>query len=568
MSYTEPPQSAASAIEDNNLVGRSAPKGFLFAAAVLLALVFAACWRRVDSSDLLFHLRAGKVITDTGQVPNRDIFSAASSVDKWSYIEWLWAGVLSLAYTAAEFTGLNLLNSALAGITVFLLLRRCRNHGSRWFESVIVTAFVMIALLPVFQPEPALAVLPLFVLALVLGEGRRLWPMALLPGLALLWANVHAAFLLPLLVPLGRLLFPPPGQDINQPRGPRVYLAVLIAAGLLAGFITPHSVYIAPALAGRLLNNLAVFLADPLETVGGTTYLIRALAAVAMIAVIGAARLPLLRWQVFTASILAVFCLITADALNFLLVFLAAPAAAGLTLLLGHVWVIGRVRNVAALAVVLANVAVLAVVLMVSGLSPDTFGSGLRPRTFPETAAGRLTAIPLRASILNPPDTGGYLIWRLWPNWKVCLDNRSTLYSPEFREDYEKLWAGGAGWESRMTLWRVSAILGTNDIMQRYPDQNLFHELAKSTEWVAVLWDSSSILYVKEGINLAATNLSPFRQLKPGLAWPAMKARIKNDDQWRELMADLRRALMDDPTNGVAQEFLRRAEEETAEAVR
>ncbi len=562
MSKAKPPQTLITETRPDKSYSDSAPRIFVLVASVLLALVVAACWRKVDSADLLFHLRAGKVITDTGQVPNRDIFSAASSVDAWSYIEWLWAGVLSLAYSAAEWTGVNLLNVGLAVVMVLLLLRRCRNYGSRWFESLIVITSTVIALLPVFQPEPAIAMLPLFVFALLLGEGRRLWPMVLLPGLAILWANMHAGFLLPLLVPLARLVFPPPGQPARQPHGPRVYLAVLITTGLLAAFITPHSIYIIPAMIGRLSSNVAGFVFNPLSTISSPAFLIRGITAIAMVAIVIAARLTLFRWQTFAAAILAICCLFTTDALNFLLVFLSAPAARGLAMILHRVWLVDRVRIVAATAVVMGNIALLAVVLMVSGLVPDAFGTGLRPRTFPETAAGRLTAIPLRASVLNPPDAGGYLTWRLWPNWKVCVDNRSTLYSTQFREEYEKLWAGGKGWESRMTLWRVSAILGTNEIMQRHPDHNLYYELADSPEWVAVFWDNSSILYLKHGINLASTNLSAFRQLKPGLPWPAMKARMKTADQWRELGADLRRALMDDPTNVVAQEFLRRTQEE------
>ncbi len=568
MSNMKPAPKSNSGTDQQAFTRTSAPWGFALAAVGLLVVIIAACWRRVDSSELLFHLRAGKVIQDTGQVPNRDIFSAASLVDKWSYIEWLWAGVLSLIYKVSEWDGINALNVALAALLIFLLLRRCRTYGSRWFESITMVAFTMTALLPVFQPGPAIAVLPLFAVALMLGEGRRLWPLALLPGVALLWANVHAGFFLPLLVPVARFMFPPPGQEPRQPSGPRAYLAVIIAASIFAAFVTPHSVYMIPEVFGRLTHNLMASVNHPVETLSASAFLIRAFAVVAMMVAIFAGRLKFHKWQIFTAGILAVACFFTDDALNFLLIFLSAPAALALNQFLARVWEINRVRMAAATALLLTNVAFLSVVIALSGLTPDSFGAGLNPRAFPETAAGRLSAIPLRASILNTAENGGYLTWRLWPNWKICIDQRATLYSPEFREEYEKLWAGAVGWESRMTLWRVNAILGTNEILQRHPDQNLFHKLAVSSEWVPVFWDSYSILYLKQGINLSATNLSEFRQLKPGLPWPAMKARLKTAEQWREFGADLRRANMDDPNNAIAREFLKRTEAEAPGSLR
>src|SRR5690606_35584006 len=140
---------------------------------------------------------------------------------------------------------------------------------------------------------------------------------------------------------------------------------------------------------------------------------------------------------------------------------------------------------------------------------------------------------------LSPIDDGGYLVYRLWPNWKPVADSRPGLYPASFHSEYEKLWQGGQGWESYIALWRVQAILGETELSDRYLNHNLYHELAVSDSWSPVYWDRKSILYVSKEIELSASNLAPFRQLKPGLPWPALEARITSQQQWRDLGADL-----------------------------
>ena len=85
---------------------------------------------------------------------------------------------------------------------------------------------------------------------------------------------------------------------------------------------------------------------------------------------------------------------------------------------------------------------------------------GIAPDRFPETAAGRLLGIGSRASIFNDYNDGGYLIWRLWPHWKVSMDGRADVYGPELIRTYEKIWSGDPAWEKHLTDWGVQAVLG------------------------------------------------------------------------------------------------------------
>lgn len=492
-------------------------------------------------------------------LPERDVFSAGSTVERWNYVEWGWATVLGVTYSLGEWVALNILNLVVISLITALMLWRGRRHGGRWFEVLATAGFVLALLMPGFQPTPGLAALVLFLMALLLTEAHRLWPMVFLGAVTMAWASSHPAFLLPILAPLARIIRPAPNRDYRQTKPPTAYLVVVIMICLACALISPHSVFIIRSSVTALTTTVAANFQTASDTWLTSWTILRLLGAIVLALLIAVSRRETRAWEMIVAAALLGCTVISPSALNFLLVYLAAPASVGLSRLMEPTWAIMRARYAAGSAVVLANVAVAALVLSFCRITPDAFGKGLRPDVFPETATGRLASLPLRAAVLNPPDVGGYVAWRLWPSWKICIDSRPTLYTAGFREEYEKLWQGGQGWREMLNLWRVHAVLGTTDILEHYPNSNLFNRLAESPEWAPVYWDSESILYLKSNIDLASTNLQHYRELKPGIAWPAMEARMKTPEQWADLAADLRRVLGEDPTNLVAKEFLRRA---------
>ncbi len=550
------------------------PVIFTAIGCLLLLVLIVAHWRTVESSAALFQIKAGDVIYNTGEIPNRDIFSAASRVDAWVFFEWLWSMGASAAYRTGElivervapvslhrlggWIGISVVNVVLAALTYGLLVFRLRNRGSGLLVALSVTVLTGVALLPGFQPEAAYAVLPLYVLSLIITEARSRLPMVLFAPLVALWANMHGSVVVAFIAPLASLLLPAPAQSGETRR--KLYLAVIIAAGVVALFLNPHSVRIVPALWDLARVQAAGGASGLGAAVLDMSFIIRlALAAVFFLLALATRRLTLR--DGFSIVILGVaLCVLSSETVNFLLLYLSAPAARAITQLLAGTWQINRVRYLAASATLLLCVGWAAMTVFSARLTPDAWGAGIRPRVFPETAAGRLAAIPLRATILNLSDDGGYLSWRLWPTWKVAADNRMEVYEPGFFDRYEDIWLGRPGWPAYLSLWRVHAVLGNADVSNRYPSHNLYYELATSEEWAAVYWDRQSILYLKSDIELASTNLSEFRQLKPGLPWNEMTALLQTPEEWREFKADLRRALIDDPGNAIAQEFLRRAE--------
>lgn len=533
----------------------------VFLLILLLIGTCATAWRKIDSSPVFMHLKAGERILESRTAPTTDAYAAASNPQGWVYMEWVWGGLLALAHGQADWVGVSALNlTGVALLAAFLLLRG-RRRGARWGENLVVVTFTLAAMVSGFQPLPERLALVLFVLALLLSEARKLWPLVFLPLIAWAWANSHPAFVLAFVVPVCRVILPPRQPDGSRGKSPAAYLIVITMTCIAAALVNPYSIRIVSSAYQTFRFSTADTLQHAAEIYGTLPMMLQMLAAAGLAALALSARHLLQRWEMLLGALLLLGCVVSPLSLTFFLMYAAAPAAAGLTLHAANLWNTLRLNWAASAAAVLAVAAMLAGNLTASRLDPRAFGAGVRPDLFPEAAAGRLASLPLRNTLLNMPEDGGYLAWRVWPSWKITMDERSSLYTPAQREQYDLLWQGGTGWQEQLNYWRVYAVLGRPEVAEMYPNTNLFYHLADSPDWSPVYWDRHSILYLESTIGLGNSHLHHYRQLKPGLSWAAQAARINSAEQWRDLTADLRRALVDDPGNIVAQEFLKKAQE-------
>jgi hypothetical protein len=68
-------------------------------------------------------------------------------------------------------------------------------------------------------------------------------------------------------------------------------------------------------------------------------------------------------------------------------------------------------------------------------------------KRFPVQAAEVIVKRNIRGPIFCPDNWGGYLIYRLYPNPKVMVDDRHDLYGEQFFKDYLKLVRVEPGWD-------------------------------------------------------------------------------------------------------------------------
>lgn len=105
---------------------------------------------------------------------------------------------------------------------------------------------------------------------------------------------------------------------------------------------------------------------------------------------------------------------------------------------------------------------------------------------FPVAAAG---ALPAQGDLLFAPDRwGGYLIYRLYPDWRVYVDDRHDSYGAEFLKDYLKIISLAPDWHEKLDQTHVRWVLVPEG-------SSLASALRVTTPWRMVYQDSTAVLF-------------------------------------------------------------------------
>ena len=137
--------------------------------------------------------------------------------------------------------------------------------------------------------------------------------------------------------------------------------------------------------------------------------------------------------------------------------------------------------------------AALAAALVWAATRPD-FGISPSMKIFPLGAATFIEKNRPEGEMFNPEWWGGYLIWKLFPAYRVFIDGRGPdVYPADVRRDYEVIVSGSEGWEKVCDSYRVNFLLIPVD--GRF--QQLIEKLWENPQWRIVYWDLQSLLYAR-----------------------------------------------------------------------
>jgi len=132
----------------------------------------------------------------------------------------------------------------------------------------------------------------------------------------------------------------------------------------------------------------------------------------------------------------------------------------------------------------------LAVVKVWSPLDP-AFNEQAQRESLPVDAVEWIRAHRPEGEVFNEYNWGGYLIWRLWPDYRVFVDGRTDLYGDEFLRQYLGVRLGRPGFEETLAAYDVNLILV-------YPDDALAAQLACAGGWEEVYRDEVAAIWVRE----------------------------------------------------------------------
>jgi hypothetical protein len=118
---------------------------------------------------------------------------------------------------------------------------------------------------------------------------------------------------------------------------------------------------------------------------------------------------------------------------------------------------------------------------------------------YPVAAVNYLAAQKLAGPLYNQYGWGGYLINRLYPNYRVYIDGRADVYGDAFLTESMRMFDGHPRWREPLERLAVSTVLIS-------PDAALASLLRDDHEWKAVYEDQQAVIFTRTSSAVLSSN--------------------------------------------------------------
>ncbi len=465
-------------------------------AAILLLSLFTG---EIRDTDIWLHLKTGQHSLEARALTVPDPFSYTSGMGAAKYPgeevtryfnlthEWLAQVIMYVTYAAAGFPGLVLSRAALlmvfCGLAGWMAFRRTND-----FYISLAAALVCAGMAFHFQQSrPFLVTFVCLAVTMAILESRR-WMWAL-PGVFLIWSNCHAGFFIGWLVMAAYC-----GETVIErlrkrpvPNERRLWLVTLTC--FLVSGLNPNGFRVVQILffyrsSGIQSENLEW--QRPIFWEPGIYSLVLFGPLLALI--LARRRARPVDWLLYLG-----FALISLVALrNTIFMGLVGPILMATYL--------PRWRALQVIAPLLAAAALLFYDVAPALARGNVFALRAAGWQLPSGAADYIQARGIITRMFNNYETGGYLVWRLWPMQRDFIDPRGL--SEEVYADYKYILthaasSGGESTEKLLQKYGIQMVVAEGfDYLsgQVYP---LVMELAGNAEWKLAYADSSSVIFMR-----------------------------------------------------------------------
>jgi hypothetical protein len=479
--------------------------------AILFVALFAMAVRAPVDTDTWWHLKAGQVTLESGQIIRSDPFSHTFYGAPWVAYSWFSEVILYWLFRTFSYAGLGVLIGVMvAAAFAFVYLQMEGDSFSRAF--VIILAAATSAVVWIARPHLfsfLLTAVLAYILYLFKWRGvNRLW---LLPPLFVLWVNLHAGYALGFMVlaafvageVLNRLLalIAPTDDPVLGWREIGLVIGLAVLSFLLLA-IHPNTVQMWTYYVDTVrISFLQDFIQEwqspdfhPLYVQPFIWLLLGTLAAVGLsgrrVDGVDLALVGMFAYASFVARRnFGPFALVTAPVLSRHVA--AALKRFGLSGWLNRRPARGRPIAGAVNVVLLALVIGLAVVKVLTPLNFD-FNAQRQRESLPVDAAAWILENRPEGEMFNPYNWGGYLMWALWPKYRVFVDGRTDMYGDAFLREHRRVQLGQPGFEETLDEYNV-------DLIVTYPGDALSARLECVGGWTAVYRDDVAVIWVRDG---------------------------------------------------------------------
>lgn len=445
------------------------------------------------------HLAVGRTILASRQIPCADIFSHTMSGQPLAPHEWLAQVIFALAKQVLELGGVTLLTALVLAVAFRLVYAEARRRSGLPILSLLVTLLGLAAASIHFLARPHIFTLLFAALWVALlermREGKPLSPLWL--GVAMLvWANMHGAFIAGFVIWAAYLVDALWGDARRKPfRLSPLSRTLLISGGaaLVASLLNPVGIGVWKTAFDFLSNRYLVghtqeYLPPNFQQAAFYPFLVMIGLSVWLaggndrrIPLCG--RLLLAGWTVmglFSARNIPLYAVIAVPILSTALAQQVRGwrwekiETAIMTVenqLRGVVWI--------PLSVTVLSLSVLFVPAVRELNRFD-------PQVFPVAAVDWLEHNPQSGRMFNYFPWGGYLLYRLYPEYRVFIDGQTDFYGEALTREYETVISLAPGWEQVLKRYSVDWVI--------IPAEQPLGQVLRQANWREVYRDATAVI--------------------------------------------------------------------------
>lgn len=466
-----------------------------------IGAIFILAFRPIEDFDTFWQLQSGRYMWQTGEFIYRDIFSIASDAYRLEHC-WLSDLIFYALYSAGGYAALTLLKPVVISLCAGLLYNWSTVRSVNTVITVPVLALCLMASKPSWLVRPQLWTFLFSLLYLHLlyrGRERGMKAWLWLPLIMLFWANLHAGCVFGLtliaLFGAGELIRffkkEVPWEHIKN----LAYTGVLVLA---ATFVNPYGYRIPMVLFGNInlygLENPAQLgvmeWLPPTFSQVPLFYFVMALWGVLII--IRMRRIDPSEAILFAAFLYMGLGQVRHTTLVSLLAAFFLPASFQDALSIS----LKRYCFSLSFAKFCKGVSVLLLIglLLQSGVR-GALGWGLKEGEFPVAAADFLLENRLPPNIYNSYDWGGYLMWRVFPEYRVFVDGRAG--SLETFNASDRIDNSLKGWKETLGHYGINTVITRTCYEDTGEPIPLVEALARDKEWAPVYSDGVAVIFIK-----------------------------------------------------------------------
>ena len=491
---------------------RKIPQYFIPSIAQMgFLIVFIACFS-VSGSFLLgdgdtgYHIRAGEIILKDLAVPRHDPFSFITPPFPWTAHEWLSEVVMAIVHKALGIQGIVFLFALLLATTYWLLFRAIRSRHRNFLVDILILVLVLLSSRIHWLARPHVFSLLLIVLLyqiLILHKEDRGNYLYMIPPMMLLWVNLHGGFIVGLLF-MGIFLsgyfpgFLPSNEEertVSAKKGKQ--LSLVCAASVLAACVNPFGVhaFLFPfrvVSETYLMDHVQEFLSPNFHGFAPYRYLLLFLIGVLGLSKTRLALTELMLVLLFTsmslysARYIPLCSIVYAPILSKYADILIKKYEGGGSRLLQQRSRVYEEIDASARGYAIPFVVLVVFAALVTGMIQVRFPE----KTASKAAIDFLRANPVQGNMFNNDEIGDYVIYWLYPRYKVFMDGRSDMYGEPILKEYSKVAAIEQGWKDVLDKYDINYIF-------YYTDSVLVRHLLTDAGWRGIYSDNVASIFLR-----------------------------------------------------------------------